>query len=153
MPFRETFHDLPPVAFGPAPLQSGGPSLWVGGSSSWARQRAGRWGAAWHPVGSTVEAIREQAPLVWQAAAEVGRPRPEITPRLPLRFGRSGGPMTVGRAQVLEADPAAMVEHLAAYRQSGVAEIVCLFGSPDAGVVVEQMEILAAEVMPALAGD
>ncbi len=60
--------------------------------------------------------------------------------------------MTAGRLQVLQAEPAEMVERLAAYQRAGVAEIVCLFGSPDAAFVVEQMELLAAEVMPAFTG-
>ena len=147
--FQGRFYDLPAVAFGPPPVQPGGPPIWVGGSSEGARRRAGRFGAAWHPVGITAEAIIEQADLVRRAAEEAGRPVPELVPRLPMQFGRGGvGQVTVGRLQVLQAEPAEMVERLAAYQRAGVAEIVCLFGSPDAAFVVEQMELLAAEVMP-----
>lgn len=148
--FQGRFYDLPAVTFGPPPRQWGGPPIWVGGSSEGARRRAGRTGAAWHPVGIAAEEIKAQAGLVRSAAEQAGRPMPEIAPRLPMQFGREGaGQMTAGRLQVLQAEPAEMVERLAAYERVGVAEIVCFFGSADGAFVVEQMEILTAEVIPA----
>lgn len=151
-PFQGRFYNLPPVAFGPLPVQPGGPSIWVGGSSLAARRRAGRVGAAWHPVGSSAEDIAEQSVLVRQAAEAAGRPAPEIAPRLPMWLGQGAtAQMTAsGRLQTLVAEPDEMVERLAAYQRAGASEIVCLFGSPDGDAVVEQMERFSEEVMPHL---
>lgn len=148
--FQGRFYDLPPVAFGPPPYQADGPPLWVGGSSAGARRRAGRAGAAWHPVGTPASQIGEQAELVRRAAEGANRPMPEVVPRLAVHLGRDGGGhQSAGRLPVLAVEPPAMVEHLKEYERAGVAEIVCLFGSADPGFVVEQMERLASEVMPA----
>jgi len=87
---------------------------------------------------------------VRQAAEATGRDGPELVPRLPMWLGSGPvGQMTAsGRLRTLVAEPAEMVEHLAAYEQAGAAEIVCLFGSSDADVVIDQMERFSAEVMP-----
>lgn len=149
-PFRGTFYDLPVVSFGPGPLQPGGPAIWVGGSSESARNRAGRVGAAWHPVGTPAEEIPALAAVVRAAADAAGRPMPEIAPRLPIALGPAPvGSMTAGRIQVLQAEPAAMIERLRAYEAAGVSEIDVLFGSSDGSYVVGQMERFSAEVMPA----
>ncbi len=148
-PFSGTFYDLPTVAFGPPPVQEGGPPIWVGGSSVGARRRAGRVGAAWHPVGTPAGEIEELAAVVRDAAEKAGRPMPEITPRLPITFGKAdAGSMTAGRLTVLQGEPEELIETFRVYEQAGVSEIVVLFGSPDGAFVVEQMERFAAEVMP-----
>jgi probable F420-dependent oxidoreductase len=150
--FQGRFYDLPPVAFGPLPHRAGGPPIWVGGASPGARRRAGRLGAAWHPVGITAAAVTEQAGLVREAAEASGRAAPEIAPRLPLQFGQgSSGQVSARPQHILQAEPRQMVERLAEYARAGVAEVVCLFGSPDPAFVVAQMEVLAAQVVPALA--
>ncbi len=151
--FTGRFYNLPAVAFGPLPVQQGGPPFWVGGSSEAARRRAGRFGAAWHPVGISAQDLAEQGRLVRETAEQEGRPTPEFAPRLPMRFGPSqGGQMTASRMTVLEAEPAEMVEKLKAYEEAGASEILCVFGSPDGAYVVEQMRILNSEVMPAFRG-
>lgn len=148
-PFSGAFYDLPTVAFGPAPAQAGGPPIWVGGSSVGARRRAGRVGAAWHPVGAPAGEIGELTTVVREAAEKAGRPTPEIAPRLPIAFGKAeAGSMTAGRLAVLQGEPEELVETFRLYEQVGVSEIVILFGSPDGAFVVEQMERFAAEVMP-----
>ena len=149
-PFRGRFYDLPAAAFGPLPVQPGGPPIWVGGSSEAARRRSGRVGAAWHPVGISAEDVRAQAELVVRSAAGAGRQPPEIAPRLPIRFGESAGAVAIGPMQSIHGTPAQATERLAEYARVGVSEIVCLFGSADGDVVVEQMGLFAEEVMPSL---
>jgi probable F420-dependent oxidoreductase len=151
-PYRSQNYDLPAVAFGPRPLQTDGPPIWVGGASQGARRRAGRSGAAWHPVGISALDLAEQSRVVHQAATEAGRPSPEIAPRLPIQFGSGSEALAVGRMQTIEGSPHEVLQQLHQYADSGASEIVCLFNSPDGNVVVEQMEIMAEHVMPVLAG-
>jgi probable F420-dependent oxidoreductase len=60
-PYRSQYYDLPAVAFGPRPVQTGGLPIWVGGASEGARRRAGRIGAAWHPVGISASDLAVQS--------------------------------------------------------------------------------------------
>lgn len=151
-PFKGRFYDLPPVAFGPLPVQPRGPAIWVGGPSEAARRRAGRVGAAWHPVGISAAQCAELSVLVGEAAREAGRPAPELAPRLALRFGHEQAPQVSARPQlVLQGDAEELVDALRAYEHAGVSEIVCLFASPDGDFVVEQMTRFSREVMPHVA--
>ena len=151
-PYRGRFYDLPAVAFGPPPLQPGGPPIWVGGASEGARRRAGRIGAAWHPVGISASQLAEQSHLVQQSATESGRTGPELAPRLPIQFGAGGEALAAGQMQTIHGSPDEVVTQLRGYAEAGVSEIVCLFNSPDGNVVVEQMEMVAEHVMPVLTG-
>ena len=153
MPFRGTFYDMPPAAFGPGPTQPGGPPIWVGGSSKGARRRAGIFGSSWHPVGISSSDLAEQATLVQEAANEAGREAPDLAPRLPLQFSAGSEALAVGRMQTIEGSPEEVVRQLQDYVDAGVNEIVCLFNSPQGNIVVEQMELLAERVMPALSTD
>lgn len=150
-PFSGRFYDLPEVAFGPLPLTAGGPPVWVGGSSAAARRRAGRFGAAWHPVNVPAEEIEEQFTVVRHAAEAAGRAAPIVAPRLSMRFGTShGGPVSASGARAIEAGSGdEMIDTLNAYRDAGASEVICHFGSPDGAAVVDAMERFAAEVMPA----
>jgi probable F420-dependent oxidoreductase len=150
--FRGSFYDLPAVAFGPVPIQMDGPPIWVGGASAGARRRAGRLGAAWHPVGISASDLIEQSNLVHQSAIEAGRPVPGIAPRLPIQIGRASELLAVGRMRSISGSPQEVVAQLKDYAEAGVSEIVCLFNSPQGSAVVEQMELFAHQVMPALSG-
>lgn len=148
--FHGKFYTLPGTAFGPPPMQEGGPAIWVGGSSKGARRRAGRWGEAWHPVGISAEEIARLSPLVSDAALEHGRPMPKISPRLPLRMGKvQMDAPTARKMTVLSGDADQMIEHIMRYQEAGVKEVICLFGDPDGEEVVKQMSEFSREVMPA----
>jgi probable F420-dependent oxidoreductase len=152
-PFQGRFYDIPTAAFGPGPIQPGGPSIWVGGSSEGARRRAGIFGSSWHPVGISSSDLAEQARLVQRAANEAGREAPDLAPRLPLQFSAGRGALAVERMQMIGGSPEEVVRQLRDYADAGVSEIVCLFNSPEGNFVVEQMELLAERVMPALSTD
>jgi probable F420-dependent oxidoreductase len=150
-PFQGLFYDIPPASFGPGPVRQGGSPIWVGGSSAAARRRAGTFGEAWHPVGISAPDLAAQAAVVRQAAEEAGREMPELAPRLPIQFGAGGEALAVGRMQTIAGSPEEVLEQLRAYAASGANEIVCLFNSPDGNFVVEQMELFAEHIAPALA--
>lgn len=150
--FQGDFYNLPGTAFGPAPLQPGGPPIWVGGASTGARRRAGRVGAAWHPVGMSAEDITRLSPVVQDVAEAEGRPVPMIAPRLPMRMGTDQVAAPTNRKMtVLSGDADQMIAHMQQYRDAGVEEVICLFGSPDGDEVVEQMTRFSREVMPSFA--
>lgn len=148
--FRGAFYDLPPTAFGPLPLQQGGPPIWVGGSAKGALRRAGEWGAAWHPVGLPAEEIARLTPVVRDAASAHGRTMPAVAPRLPMHIGQQhGAAPTAKKMTVLSGDAEQMVDHLHRYQDAGVQDVICLFGDPDGEEVVKQMEQFSRLVIPA----
>lgn len=148
-PFKGTFFDLPPVAFGPLPADGQNLPIWVGGSSPAAIRRAGRAGAAWHPVGSSPEELRSRVPALLAAAGEVGRRLPEIAPRLSIELeGTTFDPKLKGRMTSIVGSDVEIAQQLRAYQDIGVAEIVCLFGTPDGEAVVERMARFASAIMP-----
>lgn len=150
LPFGGKYYELPSVAFGPKPVQTGGPPIWVGGSSGAARRRAGRVGEAWHPVGIPAGDIEEMSKLVREAAAGESRETPAITPRLPMRLGtEQRESKTARKMQILIGEPDQMVKELTAYEKAGASEIICLFGDSRSEDVIAQMSRLSAEVMPA----
>ena len=149
-PFDGRFYHLPAVAFGPLPFMSGGPRIWVGGSSEAARRRAGRIGA-WHPVGIMIDEFVDQSQLVFQTARQTGRSVPELAPRLPIHFrgaSQTGQVSASGRVRALEGDRDELISALQAYEQAGASEIVCHFGSPDGAEVVALMERFSDEIIP-----
>lgn len=149
-PFEGQFYQLPPVAFGPGPTQSGGPPIWVGGDATAALHRAGRFGAAWHPVAPTVEEVRTGMDTIRQAAAAAGRPRPILAPRFPMEMGQpAAGQITASNLAVMRGEPEQIVESLKPYEAVGAEEIVCLFGASNPAGVLAQMEQFAGSVMPA----
>lgn len=151
--FEGHFYDLPAVAFAPSPPQRDGVPIWVGGSSVGARRRAGRLGAAWHPVGTPASELAALASVVRDAADAAGRMMPEVAPRLIMRVGEAPAQeASTSRPPTVQGEPEQVIDALRAYQQAGASEIVCHFGSSDGGVVVEQMERFAAEVMPAFSG-
>jgi probable F420-dependent oxidoreductase len=148
--FSGDFYELPSVAFGPKPYQEGGPPIWVGGASVAARKRAGRIGAAWHPVGTPAAEIEGMMEQVVTSASEEGRPTPILAPRLPMWIGeQKSSSTTANRMQVLSGGPDDLVRGLQRYENAGASEVVCLFGSEDSRIVIQQMERFSKDVMPA----
>jgi probable F420-dependent oxidoreductase len=150
-PFEGKFYDLPPAAFGPGPVQAGGPPIWVGGSAAAARRRAARYGDAWHPVGISAGDLIAGRELVREESAAAGRPMPEIAPLLAIQFGEPAAALSANQMLTISGTPAEVTSSLTAYADASVSEIVCMFNSRDGAVVVERMEIFAEQVMPELA--
>jgi hypothetical protein len=51
---------------------------------------------------------------------------------------------------MIDGSPDEVVTQVSMYANAGARELVCLFNSPLGPVVVQQMELLAEHVMPAL---
>ena len=81
------------AATGPRPA-GGRLPVWAGGASPRAIRRAARWASAWHPINPRYEWLRDRGlPAVRAAAAELGRPVPELVVRIKARLqATTGGP-------------------------------------------------------------
>ena len=70
--FHGTFHDVPPIAADPRPVQRPVP-VYVGGHSAVALDRAGRIGDGWITAPMSAERVAERWPRVREAAERAGR--------------------------------------------------------------------------------
>lgn len=62
---------------------------------------------------------------------------------------QKSGSTTANRMQVLSGSPEALAQDIRRYADTGASEIVCLFGSEDSWVVIQQMQQFSKDVMPA----
>lgn len=86
--FTGRFVSFENVATGPLPRRR--PPIWVGGNSGAAIRRAARFGDAWHPLNAPISWLREHGlPRLSRAAANVGRPVPQLAPRIVLHLTES----------------------------------------------------------------
>jgi alkanesulfonate monooxygenase SsuD/methylene tetrahydromethanopterin reductase-like flavin-dependent oxidoreductase (luciferase family) len=116
---------IDPVALKPAPVQSGGPPLWIGGRSEAALRRAARYGDGYVGYLLSPDGFRQRIERIRSLAAAAGRAGHGIAPAL----------MTFA---VVDAERAAAVRHAAAWLgamygrpMESAVERYCLAGPPD----------------------
>lgn len=133
------------MAFSPRPVRPEGIPLLIGGVSRAAIRRAARHGDGWHPTAMPPEDLAQGIRYLGEQAAQAGRDPASIpvSVSVPLQGGRPGR-FTLGT------EAAEMRANAQAYADIGVSRIVVSPYSGDPAEVFPAMELIAAEVMPAL---
>jgi len=164
--FQGRFWQLESAAMEPKPFQKPHPPIWFGANHPAALRRAARYGDGFFGAGSTTTArFAEQVPIVREALAEAGRDPASF------RFAKRVYIAVDDDAERARQRVADGLQRLYAHVGLGGMEAVAVFGPPDACVEgvravaetgaelilftpfsdeAEQMERLAAEVMPRL---
>jgi probable F420-dependent oxidoreductase len=141
-PFRGRFHTIEDFVFGPLPAQASLPIV-VGGRSRPALERAGR-SADWYQSSSAgPAAYAERVAVVVAAAEAAGRPRPQLSARVQVRFGHHAD-----TSYAMHGSPEAIAAEVRAFASLGVEHIALAFGATDASEVAASAERFATEVAP-----
>lgn len=86
-------HRFEGVDTAPRPIRQPHPPIWVGGGSEAALRRTVRLGAAWHPIRQRPERFRDEAvPRLRAVAESMGRPMPELCPRIQFLISDTPAP-------------------------------------------------------------
>lgn len=139
--FDGQFYHFEEGVFSPAPVQRGGPPLWIGGHAQAVLKRAARLADGWHASGASVEQIeqgRRTIHAVTQDAAFT------ISARLRLSFDDAdpGAPLRGPADRV--------AEHLLAYQQAGLEYAVIDFRVHEPAGQAEAMARFMEQVAPLL---
>lgn len=118
----------------PLPVQPGGPPLLIGGMGTAALRRAAERGNGWHAVGADLDTLREARTQLDEFARAADRDPGEI-----IMSTSAGVSRDAGRAVVRLQDLA----------EVGLEQVVLNFEG-EAADIIERIEWLAAEVLPAL---
>ncbi len=166
--FKGRFTQFEGVSIDPKPVQRPGPPVWIGGRSDAALARAGRQGDGWVSYAITPERYAQSLAKIRAAAAAhgrsldgfatahltfitVGRDREQAraawVARLSQRYAQDFGPLA-DRYGVI-GTPEQCLERLEAFRAAG-CDYVLLNPICDPPDEREQLEMIAAEVMPRL---
>lgn len=139
------FFQFSDMAFSPRPARPEGIPLLIGGTSRAAIRRAARRGDGWHPTAMPPEDLAQGIRYLGEQAKQAGRDPAAIpvSVSVPLQGGRPGR-FTLGT------DPAEMRANAQAFADVGVSRIVVSPYSGDPAEVMPAMELIAAEVMPAV---
>jgi probable F420-dependent oxidoreductase len=161
--FEGRFWQLQGAVMEPKPFQKPHPPIWFGANHPDALRRAVRYGEGFFGAGSTTTAqFAEQVPVVREALAEAGRDPASFRiakrvyiavdddPARARRLAAEGLRQIYGTGELepvaVAGPPEACVEGIRRVAEAG-AELVLFATFPDQG---QQMERLAAEVVPAL---
>ncbi len=164
--FKGRFTSFDGVSIDPKPVQKPGPPIWVGGRSDAALARAGRQGDGWVSYVVTPERYRQSLDKIRAAAGAHGRTldgfatahltfitvgrdyeraRDAWVARLSRRYAQDFGPLAERYGVI--GTPEQCAERLEAFRTAGcnyfLLNAIC--DPPDER---EQMEIIAAEILP-----
>lgn len=142
--FQGKYYHFTDVDFAPAPIQPGGPPLWVAGDSPVSVRRAMLLGDGWHPNQSDAETLARLLQPVRPFLA-AGRPF-TVCMRLGLRFGDAPDP-----ASPLSGSPAQVAEQLRLLREAGMNYALIHFKTQSQAERERAMRTLMTQVAPELA--
>jgi probable F420-dependent oxidoreductase len=140
--FHGQFYHFDDALFYPKPL-SEGPPLWMCGNTRPMIRRAARLGDAWNPFGIGLEEFKAGVAYLREQAQ--ARAVPMIAAHLRIRIGES----TNDQAHIA-GDIDTVTRSLDAYRQRGLAYLICDFVADGVNDLLRQMELMAQHIMPRL---
>ena len=150
----------------PLPVQQPHPPIWIGGRVDAVLQRVARWGDGWFPSQASVGTIASGRQRVLELAASLDRPAPRFAVNLFASVAADGDEARnviragLGRrftddealfASTIAGDPAAVVDRVREYHEAGVTALDLKILPLATGATLDQMRLLSAEVLPALA--
>jgi probable F420-dependent oxidoreductase len=132
------------MPFSPKPLQQPSIPMVIGGVSRAAMRRAVRVGNGWHPTAMPPELLRDRMRWLAEQAQAAGRAAADIPVSIsvPLQGGRAG-------RYTLGLTPDEIVPKLQAFADLGVETVVLAPSTGDAQAMMQMLEMIAREVMPA----
>jgi len=149
----------------PKPIQRPRPPIWVGGRAEAAIRRAALLADGWFPSQASVEVLAAGRALALEVAANAGRPAPIFGVNLFVSVDRDGESARdvvrdgLGRRfrteeglfeATIAGSPAEVLERVRAYEAAGCSVFDLKFLPHRGDETILQMELLAAEVLPAL---
>jgi len=153
----------------PAPVQGGGPPIWVGGRKQAALRRAARFGDVWFPYAVSPEHIgrglAELAPLLeshgrppaavraavfaWGAVAETSAAaKATAIGTMSDIYQQDFTP--IADRMLVTGTPGEVVDRIGSYRDNGVQDFLFAPAGPDSVTTDRMTELFAAEVLPQL---
>ena len=145
--FQGRYHKFSDATF--KPTAANGPTIWFGGNSDAALQRAARLADGWHPVGMAIEPYKVAVEKINSMLANGKeftfslRILVDLNGKAEPYQGSGGEPRSViagNRGQV--------VQVLEEYREAGLSHLVCYFGDIELEQVRHRMKQFAGEVLP-----
>jgi probable F420-dependent oxidoreductase len=136
----------------PRGCQSGGPPIWVGGSSRPALRRAADKGDGWLPQGPPPEGMR--AAITWLRERREANGRGDDA----FAIGGNSGVLYVGdpwfepQAEHLTGEPEAMAERMRKAGSIGVNQLQLRFHTRSSDELCDQLDAFGAQVAPLLNG-
>ncbi|MFN7151226.1 MAG: TIGR03619 family F420-dependent LLM class oxidoreductase [Microthrixaceae bacterium] len=138
------------VGMAPRPSHSGGPPIWIGGSSKAAITRAARLGDGWLPQGPPKMGMSNALAHIREVRAEAGLPEA-------FDVGVTAGPVYVGQPDfevepyTSTGSPEQIAERLRKFPPKGINQLQLGFRGRDAAEFADQIQRFGAEVAPLLA--
>ena len=145
--YEGEFYNVKDACFGPKPVQSPHPPIWVAGGGEIALRRTAEFGAAFHPVRPSMDFMRWAMKGLEEQMSQRGRSMDEleIAVKLPLVFEETAAPDFVTKGS-----PASIADGIKSYRDTGANHFVFDFVPETCDVALDTMKRFADEVRPLL---
>ncbi|MGH2511246.1 MAG: LLM class flavin-dependent oxidoreductase [Candidatus Limnocylindrales bacterium] len=165
--FHGTYVAFDGIDMYPRPVQLPRPPIWIGGRSEAAHRRVAFQADGWYPSQTSADMLAEGRRRIEALSVEAGREVGDFGPcnEFYIRSDDAEARATMRRyyrfhftsdeamfAQTFAGSPARIVEQLGRLREAGATFVDLRPLGVSLANVLEQLEILAAEVVPALAG-
>jgi probable F420-dependent oxidoreductase len=145
------------ISFAPKPVQKPHPPIWIGGESTVALRRAGRFANVWYPIGSnprfpvgTPEQFAAAAARVKQYAQEAGRDPAALHFAYSTNWYNDQQAMTLpdGQRRPLTGTPQQIADDIKRYEELGVRHMLVNLQGNTAAETFERMAGFASNIMP-----